>query len=165
MDDILRAIELHDRKDIQIYTSFNEETPPEILGILSVADDLEAMGTIGIFRYAEIYLRRNIPLEALASRILDNAATRFNKLKRACHLCSGVIKTFERQYDELRHFYEQYNLQVKGSPRIETVTSGPLGVINYIRTRGLNLTYLDHAQKEVSDYFRKLSYELEQARL
>lgn len=165
LDEILRAIEFHDRKEMQIYPSFDAENPPEILGILSTADDLDALGTIGIFRYAEIYLRRGIPLEELGGRILENAKSRFSKLRRTCRLCSGLIETYQHQYDELRHFYEHYRLQLKETSQAEMVTSGQLGVINYIRIRGLNFTFLDSSQTEVVDYFRKLSYELEQARL
>ena len=69
--EIVRAIELHDQKNVQIYASFRREYPPDILGILSVADDLEAMGTIGIYRYAEIYLQRGIPMEELGVRIIE----------------------------------------------------------------------------------------------
>ncbi|MCK4880909.1 MAG: HD domain-containing protein, partial [Bacteroidales bacterium] len=164
-EEILKAIEMHDRKDVHIYTSFSRETPPEILGILSVADDLEATGTIGIYRYAEIYLQRGIPLEELGKRILENAKTRFENLSHGCLLCGQVVERFRQQYDELRHFFEQYNRQLKGTSTPDRVLSGPLGVINYIRTQGLNKTAMDGAPGEVTNYFRKLEDELEQARL
>lgn len=164
-EEVLEAIELHDRKDVQIYTPFNRETPPEILGILSVADDLEAMGTIGIFRYAEIYLLREIPLMELGNRILANAKTRFENLLTGCRLCGGVVKESRKQYDELRLFFEQYNLQLEGISQPETVISGPLGVINYIRSAGSGKTATDNGQKEVTDYFRNLENELDHARL
>ena len=43
--------------------------------------------------------------------------------------------------------------------------TGPLGVINYIRTRGLDKSVLKEAGKDVNEYFIKLDYELEKARL
>jgi len=164
-DEILRAIELHDRKEKQIYNSFRPESSPEILGILSVADDLEAMGTIGIYRYAEIYLQRGIPLEELGTRILENALARFENLSNGCRFCGPMLTRFRPQYEALRHFYEQYNLQLKNTTDPEKDKSGPLGVINYIRTGGLSKPNLDLWPQEVKDYFRKLDYELDQARL
>jgi HD superfamily phosphodiesterase len=164
-EEILRAIELHDRKDVQIYTTFSLEKPPEILGILSVADDLEAMGVIGIYRYAEIYLERGIPLEELGTRVLENAAKRFKNLSEGCRLCVQLVVEYRQQYDELRQFFEQYNLQLKGTSKPDTVFSGQLGVINYIRTPGLRDDASQRAYGEVNDFFKKLEYELDQARL
>ena len=160
--EILRAIELHDRKEEKIYESFEPGRTPEILAILSVADDLEALGTIGIYRYAEIYLRRDIPLGELGSRVLSNASRRFQKLEIACALCTVLLDRFREEYIELCEFYEQYQAQVEQEPVAEDVRSGPLGVINYIRTRDI-LT----AQQgiELNEYLRKLDHELEQARL
>jgi len=163
--EILDAIELHDRKDEKIYNSFRPESLPRILGILSVADDLEALGTIGIFRYAEIYLKRGIPLEELGSRILDNAETRFDKLSEGCYLCQNLLASYRKQYDDLRLFFEQYNQQLKDASQTDHIKSGPLGVINYIRTHGLDKTELEQFGGDVRDYFKKLEYELEQARL
>jgi HD superfamily phosphodiesterase len=164
-DEITRAIELHDRKDIQIYKSFSPESAPEILGILSVADDLEALGIIGIYRYTEIYLERDIPLEELGMRILTNVSSRFEHLSDACRLCRKVLEKYRQQYDELCLFFEQYNVQLKAVSQVELVSFGPLGVINYIRRHGLEKSALDQADSEVNDYFGKLEYELDQARL
>jgi len=164
-NEVLRAIELHDRKDEQIYGSFQRDTPPEILTFLSVADDLEAMGIIGIYRYAEIYLRRDIPLEELGERILANASSRFGNITRACLLCERIIENFHRQYEELRQFFENYNHQIKAVSRADGLSSGPLGVINYISTPGTGLSDLTRAGGDVNEFFRQLKHELDQARL
>ena len=164
-EEILRAIELHDRKDRQIYKSFLPDNPPEILGILSVADDLEALGTIGIYRYAEIYLMRGIPLEELGTRILENVRIRFEKLSDGCRLCEGLVEKSRKEYDELCSFFEQYKLQLLTVSKADAVSSGPLGVINYIRRQGLDKAELDLAESDVRDYVIKLEYELDQARL
>ena len=164
-EEITKAIELHDRKDLQMYKSFSPETAPEILGILSVADDLEALGTIGIFRYTEIYLERNIPLEELGTRILANVNTRFEHLSDGCSLCDRILIRYRKQFDELCLFFQEYNIQLKDVSQADAVSLGPLGVINYIRKHGLDKIALDRAHSEVNDYFRKLEYELDQARL
>jgi HD superfamily phosphodiesterase len=164
-EEILRAIELHDRKEVQLYRSFNRETPPEILGILSVADDLEAMGIIGIYRYTEIYLERGVPLETLGTRILENAKNRFDNLIGGCQLCGHVVEVCREQHAELHRFFEQYNLQLQVSPEPDKVFSGPLGVINYIRITGLDKTLIHPPPGEAGAFFRKLKNELDQARL
>jgi len=164
-EEITRAIELHDRKNLQMYKSFSPDTAPEILGILSVADDLEALGIIGIFRYTEIYLERNIPLEELGTRILANVLTRFEHLSDGCRLCDRMLEKYRQQYDELWLFFQEYNIQLKAVSQVDAVSSGPLGVINYIRKHGLDKIALDRATSEVNDYFKKLKYELDQARL
>jgi hypothetical protein len=164
-EEILKAIELHDRKDEQVYDSFQPGNSPKILAFLSVADDLEALGTIGIYRYAEIYLKRGIPMDELGNRILENAGNRFNKILEGCRLCHGILEEYQNQYDELKSFYKQYILQVQLTSQAEKENTGPLGVINYIRTRGLDKSALKEAGKDVIEYFINLEYELEKARL
>ena len=163
--EILRAIELHDQKDLQIYASFSREYPPEILGILSVADDLEALGTIGIYRYAEIYLQRGIPMEELGERILENAAKRFENLSAGCKRCPSIIEPYRKQFEELCLFFEQYGHQIAGIAEPASVYSGQLGVINYIRTGRLDQEARDSEDRVIRDYFKKLEHELDQARL
>jgi HD superfamily phosphodiesterase len=163
--EILRAIELHDRKDVQLYNSFCQEAPPEILGILSVSDDLEAMGTIGIYRYAEIYLERGIPLEELGERILANAKSRFAHLSSACKLCQSILIEYSRQFEELCLFFELYQAQIARTTEPEKVYSGQVGVINYIRIRNFEQAIREEDNRIVCDYFKKLDHELDQKRL
>lgn len=165
IDEISRAIELHDRKDLQIYESFSSEVAPEILGVLSAADDVEALGIIGIYRYAEIYLKRHIPLEELGGSILANVKGRFVHLSNGCRFCKHLIEKYKQQYNELCHFFDLYNIQLQDVSNFEAVSTGPLGVINHIRKHGLEEPALDQAEDYVNDYFRKLKYELDQARL
>ena len=160
-EEILRAIEMHDRKEEKIYGAFEPGKTPEILAILSVADDLEALGTIGIFRYAEIYLLREIPLQELGSRVLSNVTGRFQKLEKACGLCPELLDRYRREYEELCTFYERYQLQVEQVPVAEDARSGPLGVINYFRRGDM---VADQRGKELNEFLKKLDHELEQAR-
>jgi HD superfamily phosphodiesterase len=170
---ILYAIEIHDRKEARYYSDPESAGSPGILGILAVADDLEAMGVIGIYRYAEIYLHRGISLEELGTRILANANQRFNNL-----LSSGMfprtIQKYRVQFDELRNFFIQYNLQLKQVKNAEKIREGQLGVINYIRTRSMegkvrpeDLSSLAEEEEKDSmlrEYFSRLRKELLNAR-
>ncbi len=60
----LNAIEFHENKEH--YGIVKDKT--SVLAILSTADDMDAFGATGAYRYAEIYLMRNIAPEALAGR-------------------------------------------------------------------------------------------------
>jgi hypothetical protein len=161
--EILRAIELHDRKGEPVYGPFRPEVPPEILGILTVADDLEALGTIGIYRYAEIYLQRGLPLEELGSRVLANAKSRFEMFRESCRLCPALIRKYLPQYEELNSFYMEYNLQLQSVSEPGEVRSGPLGVINYIRRPEAGQG--DGIPEALMDYFKILEHELDQERM
>ena len=53
---------MHDDKEGPARTLAQAGEQTGILTVLSIADDLDAMGVIGIYRYIEIYLKRNIHL-------------------------------------------------------------------------------------------------------
>jgi len=170
-DQILEAIEMHDRKEARIYPG--AESSPGILNILSVADDLEAMGVIGIYRYAEIYLLRGIPMEDLGVRILENAEHRIRNLT-ASGFGSGIIGQYQNQFDELTSFYKEYIRQLQGEEQAEKVMEGHLGVINYIRSQGITQQVrpedLSRKAREegkelmIREFFSKLKNELEKKR-
>jgi len=173
MDRILYAIEMHDRKEARYYSDPESADSPGIIGILAVADDLEAMGVIGIYRYAEIYLQRGISLEELGKRILLNASQRFSNLTSSGKF-PHMIQIYREQYDELIHFFTQYNLQVEQIEQAEKAEEGQLGVINYIRIRSMEKKVRPEelsslAEKEGKDvmlreFFRRLRKELQNAR-
>lgn len=170
-DRILEAIELHDRKEARIYPAAG--TPPGILGILSVADDLEALGLIGIYRYAEIYLCRGISLEHLGTRIRENAEHRFSNLSSS-PLAPGIIGEYEKQFHELTRFYAGYMQELQEVDQPEKSLDGHLGVINYIRTRGISqkihpedlakLAQEEEMDPVIQEYFSSLKNELEKKR-
>ena len=171
-EEILKAIELHDIKEKGSYSKINRSEQPRILSLLSIADDLEAFGIIGIYRYAEIYLMRNISLAQLGDRILANAGSRFQNLQVNCNVCPSIIAKHQKEYAILRDFYQFYNLQLQNETIPEKVFVGHLGVINYIRALGMEERispdkFLDSVENEdaiVNTYFRTLKNELEQSR-
>lgn len=78
VNNALRAIEFHDKKESQILLSGQSVT--DTLKILSLCDDIDAYGSIGILRYTEIYLLRGISYSDLPARVLKNITSRFNLL-------------------------------------------------------------------------------------
>ena len=92
-DNALNTIEYHDRKDYD-----PEETGISLLTIL--------------FRYAEIYLRRNVGFEDIGSFIMDNAAARFNHFIKVIGYRDRIFEKHKKRYLILDEFFKEYNIQV-----------------------------------------------------
>ena len=72
---ILDAIELHDDKLYRKETFLNQKG---ILPLLCMADDMDAFGRIGIYRFWEINVLRNIPIKKMPSKIIKSLESRMN---------------------------------------------------------------------------------------
>ena len=72
---ILDAIELHDDKSYRKETFLNQKG---ILPLLCMADDMDAFGRIGIYRFWEINVLRNIPIKKMPSKIIKSLESRMN---------------------------------------------------------------------------------------
>jgi HD superfamily phosphodiesterase len=132
-DEILRAIEYHDNKVDFIYHPFELNAPPDILTLISISDDLDALGTIGIYRYTEIYLHRHTSLRSLGIKVLENASYRFNHLAKASHVLPSFVNHVKTPYKEIINFFDNYNQQFLMESEPETTFSGHIGIVNYIR--------------------------------
>ena len=86
--DVLETIENHDNKD---YPQAAEGISA-LLNVLSVADDLDAFGFTGIYRYSEIYLARGINPLKLGNLIRENAAGRFENLNASWELRVNILR-------------------------------------------------------------------------
>lgn len=167
---IARAIELHDMKTKNQFVPFHWNKPPDLLTVVSMADDMDALGTIGVYRYAEIYLHREVPMKSLGMVLLENVSTRFNNFVKAAGLVPSLIKRCKATYQEIISFYDSYNQQLLAEEDPYTVFSGHIGVVNYIRNfsvigRILPQDFpeaLDNftAGKFVIDFFNKLEKDL-----
>ena len=132
-EEILDAIERHDLKTPEVYPELSSSAPPGILGLLSLADDLEAFGIIGIYRYIEIYLARRTPLAELGIRVLANASARYSHLRRAFGDTSLSAGNYREKYNELVDFFDGYNQQwVAGWGHTRLVHWGHQGVVRAI---------------------------------
>jgi hypothetical protein len=93
INEALTAIEFHENKEHENIL----KNKTSILAILSAADDMDAFGAIGIYRYAEIYLMRNIKYELFAKRILANLEKRYSRMENAYrHLISFMIEVHNK---------------------------------------------------------------------
>jgi HD superfamily phosphodiesterase len=105
--DVLSAIENHDNKNYSADTNVGA-----LLTILSVADDLDAFGFIGIYRYAEIYLARGIRYNVLGNMIIENASRRFNNFINNAENNQTFIQIHKKRYLILENFFSRYNDQI-----------------------------------------------------
>jgi HD superfamily phosphohydrolase YqeK len=122
--DVLEAIENHDNKDYTRNTSVNE-----LLVILSVADDLDAFGFTGIFRYSEIYLTRGIEPEKIGYLIGENAKNRFDNFVNIFRANSEIVQKHIKRYKILDNFFCKYNEQL---PAYQFGTKNPSGYCGVI---------------------------------
>jgi len=105
--DVLDAIENHDNKK---YSASDQ--PGEMMTILSVADDLDAFGFIGIFRYLEIYLTRGIDLKDIGHLIIDNVSGRYMNFVKIAGSDELFIEKHRVRYDTVYSFFKNYNNQL-----------------------------------------------------
>jgi HD superfamily phosphodiesterase len=160
----LEAIENHDLKD---YNSASQSS--DLLTILSVADDLDAFGFIGIFRFAEIYLTRKINIEDIGSLIMENAALRFNHFLRIIGYHDLLEEKYKKKYLILDDFFKEYNISVLNYAFGTGHPTGYCGVIEIINVLIMKKTdireFLENAEQDKYDqviqwYFDSLGKEL-----
>lgn len=104
-EEILQAIERHDNKDYTKEAVTGNNTGV-ILFILSLADDMDAFGTIGVFRYYEIYTLRGIHTEDLPEKIIPNLDNRFMTMSVRLKNLSRFLSVQKKRYLQTRKFYE-----------------------------------------------------------
>ncbi len=105
--EVLDAIEKHDDKSKKEVTATTSYTMKTILKLISAADDLDALGYIGVFRYIEIYLKRGIPDKEIPKKVTINLRNRFSNF---LNTYSGLHKYADRQkirYKEVFDFFTE----------------------------------------------------------
>jgi HD domain len=107
--DLLEAVENHDKKN---YTS--AESKSMLLNILTVADDLDALGFTGIYRYIEIYLMRGKKFAELGHLIIANVNGRFTNLEETFGHIHSLTARFRPGLEVITGFFEKYNIRAKG---------------------------------------------------
>jgi HD superfamily phosphodiesterase len=102
---ILKAVENHDNKTYTKSNPLVKEKKLNIAGILNIADDIDAFGIIGVYRYTEIYFLRGIEPKNLAKNVIPNLNTRFNHFKMQCADFKDIIKIHEERYKQTLEFF------------------------------------------------------------
>jgi HD superfamily phosphodiesterase len=102
VEELLVAIENHDEKNYD----YEIKNRNRLLEILALADDLDAFGAIGVYRYIEIYLLRGIQPKLIADRIIINAQHRFNNVKLVLSGNSFLIGQYNNKFLILKSILE-----------------------------------------------------------
>jgi HD superfamily phosphodiesterase len=108
--DLLEAIENHDNKE---YIGNQQEH--RLLLYLTIADDLDAFGYTGIYRYFEIYLVRGIKPVEIGPIVLKNAAARYINFRNNFKDYPVLVKRHQSRYIVLLDFFENLNSEISGS--------------------------------------------------
>ena len=123
----LEAIEFHDDKEYLTHPEDNK-----VLDILSLADDIDAFGITGIYRYTEIYLKRGIALMDIGTLIIKNARSRFQNLEKRSGLPGEFLLRQRVRYDYLIDFFREYNTQINSYNFSSAYPSGHCGIIQIL---------------------------------
>ena len=103
-NDVLDAVEHHDDKEYKT-NRFNNN---EVLKLLAVADDLDAFGYIGIYRYIEIYIARGIQPAIIGHEIRKNALKRFQNFELNFGTFPELIERHRKRFLILDDFFAGY---------------------------------------------------------
>jgi HD superfamily phosphodiesterase len=135
-EDVLIVIENHDKKDYQYHRK-----SIDLFSLLSVADDLDAFGFTGIFRYIEIYLARGIHPSEIGKPVSVNAEGRFRNFVSIFGFSEPLVSHHRERYQVLDLFFRGLSLEkekkeIKEIKEIKESASGSftgyMGVTEYI---------------------------------
>jgi hypothetical protein len=104
--DALAAVENHDDKEYRDKSGNNL-----LLTFLSAADDLDAFGYVGIYRYSEIYMMRGINPSEIGYLIQANVSGRFDNFSRIFSDDDELIQKHKNRYEIINRFFSDYNIQ------------------------------------------------------
>lgn len=169
--EVMNVIKNHDTKERSLYPDLKPGRQPAMMAILSIADDLDALGTMGIYRYSEIYLKRGLPPRLLGIKVLSNVKRRLKNIKESCAAFPSLVASYQDEYHKIEQFFNCYNQLLLTVKEPESVHWGELGVVNYIHTYSVQGKIRpEHFYKQpdinsskglVNTYFKKLHDELE----
>jgi HD superfamily phosphodiesterase len=145
--DVLETIENHDKKDYSADTGTGS-----LLTILSVADDLDAFGFIGIYRYSEIYIKRGIDPHNLGYLIRENASKRFQNFATIFSLWNEYVQSHRKRYNILDEFFVHYNIKAASCDFNSYDPEGYCGIIQLFTTMSMKKLSLQDLFFEAGKY-------------
>ncbi len=137
-DELLQAIEMHDDKSYFEKCISENSGPVSVYNLLTVCDDLDAFGAIGVFRYLEIYLLRNIPVRELPEKIIANIKTRFDNFKSRYYFLDEYIAKHKRRYEYTASFYRDFASSFRKNPVEKPFGKDSATVIEWLNENFIN---------------------------
>ncbi len=116
---MLEAIEYHDVKN---YSDASKNKSNNIYHLLTIADDLDALGALGVYRYIEIYLVRGIEIHEIPIQILNNVRQRYDYFIEYTHGYNFDRKKYEIRYNTIQSLLDDHNFSEK-----------PVTIVRWIR--------------------------------
>jgi HD superfamily phosphodiesterase len=155
MEEVLFSVENHDRKD------YIRVSPPEsMLTILSVADDLDAFGFIGIYRYIEISLERGIAHASISDSVTANLAARYIHLVKVYGFLPDFISAHTTRYEIARDFFNPEG-PFSASAKIKTITIIEEELLKKHKDiTAIAAEYKSATDSDIAHFFRSLYKEL-----
>ncbi len=163
-EEVLLALENHDKK---VYNNSDESFI--LFTILSAADDLDAFGYIGIYRYLEIYLARGFNPATVGSMIRNNALIRFRNFESSFGNNTELYNRHRKRYFVLDEFFIKYNkiaTSLNYDNNIKPCQENILQIINDLSTGKISLrnpsswNLFPSSDELVNDFIRGLANEL-----
>ncbi len=144
--DVLNAIENHDNKD------YSGGPMNDLLTILSVSDDLDALGYTGIFRYSEIYLTRGILPEKIGDMVRENVRKRFDNIVNIFGENSEFSDRHRKRFNIIDDFFSKYNEELTSYHFRTENPYGYCGVLEIIQFMMNNNLHLKDIFREPEKY-------------
>lgn len=101
--DLLEAIEFHDDKN---YANVSRKISNNIYNLLSMADDLDALGAVGAYRYIEIYLLRGVSIIEMSEQILNNVIRRYDYFNERMNGYDFNSAKYQLKYNTIISLFE-----------------------------------------------------------
>jgi len=107
VEETLHAIEYHDDKSFKQSNGLETGGRLSLVDLVSSADDLDAFGRIGVYRYIEIYALRGIPVENIPAMVIPNLSNRFENFCCRFSNFPTLVEIHRDRYLETKRFFEE----------------------------------------------------------
>ncbi len=111
-ESLLHAIEKHDDKSEKNIEANNIEEVKTTHRLITTADDLDAFGFIGVFRYLEIYIKRNVDTYQIPGKIISNLKGRFNNFWQSYSFLQQYAQLQKIRYSQTLGFFANLDAQL-----------------------------------------------------
>jgi hypothetical protein len=162
------AIEHHDDKSIRVNGFKNVSPALQLTRLLSTADDLDAFGIIGVYRFIEIYSIRGNALEAIPQMVLPNMANRFENFRKLINDNSDFTQYHTKRYHDAVCFFKNLDYELNNKTiNLGNHTYFARSIIRNIIEKGYSIEQnIDNEismlqQGPILDWFKQLKNEIE----